>query len=243
VPIDPVAPKYATIVNAIQARIEADDYPIGAMLPSEAQLVREFAASRSTVVRALEYLRQQGYIEGVQGKGRLVRSRPVPRASRLPDRVRRFLDAAETPPTTLIGAGRAPASVPVATNLELPVGSPVVVRQRLMPGNDTEPLILGTAYLPAAIAAASVLDATDPLREGLLPHLEHRGQLVAHDVVERLSARRASVREAGLLRVDRNACLPVILLLVRDEAARPLLALDLLAAVPPHGIEEIFRLR
>jgi GntR family transcriptional regulator len=44
-----VAPKYATIVNALQARIDSGAYPIGAMLPSEAQLVREFAASRSTV--------------------------------------------------------------------------------------------------------------------------------------------------------------------------------------------------
>lgn len=240
-PIDPAPPKYATIVNALQTRIDGGVYPVGGMLPSEAQLVREFAASRSTVVRALEYLRQQGYIEGVQGKGRLVRGRPAPLTSRAPDRVRRFLDAAETPPTTLVGAGRAAASPRIASSLGLPAGAAVIVRQRLMPGNDTETLTLSTAYLSATTATGAGLDTANPLNEGLVPYLERRGHH-AHDVIERLSARRPSLRETDMLRVDRAACLPAILLIVRDRAGHPLLTVDLLVPAPAPGIEEAFLL-
>jgi GntR family transcriptional regulator len=242
-PIDPVPSKYATIVNTLQARIDTAVYPVGAMLPSEAQLVREFAVSRSTVVRALEYLRQQGYIEGVQGKGRLVRSRPTPRASRLPERVRRFLRAAESTPTVLVGVGCTPAPRRIATNLALPVGAPVIVRQRLMPATDLDPLTLSTVYAPTTGADGAGFDATDLLGEGLLPHLERRGQLVAHDVIERLSARRASTHEVALLKVAPGACLMTALLIVRDHTGRPLVAVDVLNAASGQAIEEIYSLR
>lgn len=108
VSIEPAAAKHASIANALQHRIDSGAHPVGAMLPSEAQLVHEFDDSRSTVVRALEYLRQRGYIEGVQGKGRVVLGRPSALASQPPGRVRTALHAIEAPHAKLIGAGRAP---------------------------------------------------------------------------------------------------------------------------------------
>ncbi|HEX8344194.1 MAG TPA: GntR family transcriptional regulator [Actinoplanes sp.] len=242
-PIDSVPSKYATIVNTLQARIDTGAYPVDGMLPSEAQLVREFAVSRSTVVRALEYLRQQGYIEGVQGKGRLVRSRPTPQASRLPDRVRRFLRTAESAPTILVGVGRTPAPRRIAANLALPVGAAVVVRQRLIPATDVDPLTLSTVYAPATAANGAAFDAADLLGEGLLQHLEKRGQLVAHDVIERLAARRASAHEVELLKVHPGACLMTALLIARDHTGRPLLAVDVLTPASGQAIEEIYNLR
>jgi GntR family transcriptional regulator len=79
------APKYAQIVKALQERIETGFYPFGAMLPSEYQLVEEFGVSRSTIARALEILRYQGWVDAEQGRGRFVRrcSRPGRRARRL----------------------------------------------------------------------------------------------------------------------------------------------------------------
>lgn len=242
-PIEPAPPKYATIVNVLQARIEAGLYPVGAMLPSEAQLVREFAAARGTVVRALEYLRQLGFIEGVQGVGRVVLGRPVTRPPRSPDRVRGPLHAVETTASTLIGAGRAPAPPRIAACLAIPVGEPVIARQRLMPTARTDVLMLNTAYLPAVMAAGTALQADEPLREGVLDHLERRRQLIAQDVMERLSARPPSAREATLLGIDRNTCLLAILLIARDGAGHPLLVLDLVIPVTPQGIEDVFPVR
>lgn len=69
-------PKYVVIINALQQRINNGTYPPGGRLPSESDLIREFGASRPVVVRALDLLRQDGWIESRQGKGRFALSRP-----------------------------------------------------------------------------------------------------------------------------------------------------------------------
>src|SRR5690606_40846212 len=72
-------PKYARVVLEIRRRIENGDYPPGSMLPSESQLVREFAVGRTTVVRALQMLQQDGWITREHGRGSFVRGRPASR--------------------------------------------------------------------------------------------------------------------------------------------------------------------
>jgi GntR family transcriptional regulator len=243
VPLEPIPAKYAAIASALQRRIDNGAYPVGAMLPSEAQLVREFAASRSTVVRALEYLRQLGYIEGVQGKGRMVLGQPLTLASQPPGRVRAALHAAEAPTATLIGAGQAPASTRIAATLAIPDGELVIARQRLIPAYDPDRLMLSTIYLPAAAADGTAFHRSELLREGALDHLERRRQFVATDVIERLSVRPASTREATLLTLDKHICVLTSLLIVRSAAGRPLLVVDLAIAVPSQGLEDIFKLR
>src|SRR6266581_2858134 len=109
-------PKYAQIVNAIQRRIGDGTYPPGALLPSETQLVREFGVSRPTVVRALEVLRSQGWIDREHGRGSFVRNRAM-----LADHIRPgmlFIDeAGSAGQGVLLHVGRAPAPPPVATLL------------------------------------------------------------------------------------------------------------------------------
>jgi GntR family transcriptional regulator len=243
VSIEPAAAKYASIANALRHRIGSGAYPVGAMLPSEAQLVREFGASRSTVVRALEYLRQLGYIDGIQGKGRVVLGPPSALASQPPGRVRTALHAVEAPHATLIGAGRAPASVQIAGTLAIPVGEPVIARQRLFPATETGWPMVSTVYLPAVASSGTAFHLPDLLREGALDHLERRRRLVAMDAVERLSVRAASARESMLLTVDRKSSLLASLLVVRSVAGHPLLVIDAAVPVPAKGLEDTFELR
>lgn len=241
-PSERSAPKYAHIADVLQERIIRGTYATGSMLPSEAELVREFGASRSTVVRALELLRQLGYWEGQQGKGRFIlgpspRRRPSP-----PRRVHEALHLAEVGHGTVIGAGQAPASARIAAVLAIPVGEPVIARQRTMHGTGAEWLTLSTVYLPAVAAAGTRFTDTTPLREGVLEHLERRRRIVAADVVERLSARPATARESTILVLDPGAPVLSNLLIVHNSATFPLLAVELVAAPPPPGIEERFSL-
>lgn len=242
-PIEPAAAKYASIANALQHRIDSGTYPVGAMLPSEAQLVREFGASRSTVVRALEYLRQLRYIEGVQGKGRVVLAQPSAVATHPPGRIRTALHAAEAPDSTLIGAGRAPASPRIAATLAIPVGESVIARQRLFPATRTGYAMLSTVYLPTVASDGTAFLLPDLLREGALDHLERCRRLVAMDVVEQLSVRPSSVRESVLLTLERGFSLLASLLVVRSDAGRPLLAVDAAIPFPAQGFEDAFKLR
>src|SRR4051794_15880797 len=69
-------PKYARVVSEIQSRIENGTYAPGATLPSEAQLVKEFLVGRTTVVRALQMLQRDGWIDREHGRGTFVRGRP-----------------------------------------------------------------------------------------------------------------------------------------------------------------------
>ena len=61
--------KYEQIYSTLKAQIEAGDYPVGGLLPSENVLVGEFQCSRNTVRRALANLVRDGYVQTRQGWG------------------------------------------------------------------------------------------------------------------------------------------------------------------------------
>ena len=66
-------PKHRQVYNALRAEITAGSFPSGQRLPSEADLVKTFGASRITVGRALRDLQQDGLIERRAGSGTYVR--------------------------------------------------------------------------------------------------------------------------------------------------------------------------
>ncbi|QEL17130.1 GntR family transcriptional regulator [Limnoglobus roseus] len=66
--------KYRKIVAYLRSAIQAGRYKDGQRLPSEAALVRQFAASRPTVIRALRELQAEGLIDRRVGSGTFVRA-------------------------------------------------------------------------------------------------------------------------------------------------------------------------
>lgn len=69
------AVRYLAIADALRARLARA--AVGSLLPSEAELSAEFEASRVTVRRALELLRDDGLIGARQGFGWFVAGAPV----------------------------------------------------------------------------------------------------------------------------------------------------------------------
>jgi GntR family transcriptional regulator len=67
--------RYQEIADALRAR--AIEAPAGSVLPSESELSTEFGASRVTVRRALEMVRDEGLIAARQGFGWFVATEPV----------------------------------------------------------------------------------------------------------------------------------------------------------------------
>jgi len=231
-PIETPPPKYTTIINALQGRIEAGGYLPGTLLPSEAVLSREFDASRSTVVRALEYLRQGGWVESQQGRGRIVLGVPAAAPSLVPQRLRALLSVSEATAGTLLKVGPTPAAAPVAAALGIPDRATVIARHLLRHG-DTGPAELRTVYLPVVLAAGTGLADRQPLREGLLAHLRRRAGTAPDHVVERISARPPTPREATLLEVGPRDCLLAALWTLRDRHNRALLVVE--AAFSPRA--------
>jgi len=60
---------YARVKQALKAGLTANQWPAGALMPSEAELVAQFGVSRMTVNRALRELQSEGLVERVQGVG------------------------------------------------------------------------------------------------------------------------------------------------------------------------------
>lgn len=64
---------YAQIAEVLRQRISGGELVPGSPMPSEAALCDEFAVVRNTVRRALAALEDEGLIETLPGKGRVVR--------------------------------------------------------------------------------------------------------------------------------------------------------------------------
>jgi len=69
--------RYQEIAEALRARLQAGELGAGRLLPSEAELSRVHRASRVTVRRALEVLRDEGLVDSRQGFGWFVSADPV----------------------------------------------------------------------------------------------------------------------------------------------------------------------
>jgi hypothetical protein len=72
---DSGAAPYRRIAHLLRAEIVRGDLPAGAQLPTQEALARRFEVSRATIQRALDELRQDGYIDSQQGRGSFVLQR------------------------------------------------------------------------------------------------------------------------------------------------------------------------
>lgn len=77
-PVRPTkTPRYVEIFKALREDIGAGNYPVGALLPSEASLCTRFDVSRFTIREALRRLQTEGMVSRTQGAGsRVLRSTP-----------------------------------------------------------------------------------------------------------------------------------------------------------------------
>ncbi|GAA1505543.1 GntR family transcriptional regulator [Dactylosporangium maewongense] len=229
-PIEYTPPKYVTIVNALQARIEDGTYASGEMLPSETALMKEFDTSRPTVVRSLEILRQAGWIETQQGKGRFARSKPAePRT--LPAHAAALLSDEVAGGIRVVDVAEVPAPPRAASALDISEGAPIVVRRRLVSVDEVGPVELGTVYMPAALASGTDVGAPGPLPDGLLRHVAARKGVQFDRATERISARPATDEECELLKIEPGEWVLTALFSVFLRTGQPAFALEV--AVPP----------
>ncbi len=77
--IDAAGPLYMKIVRALSADILSGKMAVGARLPTEAALCRQFNVSRHTLREALRHLREAGLISSRQGSGSVVTGSGEPR--------------------------------------------------------------------------------------------------------------------------------------------------------------------
>ncbi|MDF1513185.1 MAG: GntR family transcriptional regulator [Anaerolineae bacterium] len=70
-PNDPL-PRYYQVYASLHKRIESDEFSAGDALPSERQLANDYGVSRITIVKALDILERESFIERQHGRGNFV---------------------------------------------------------------------------------------------------------------------------------------------------------------------------
>ena len=231
-------PKYAQIVSTIQRRIGDGTYPPGALLPSETQLVREFAVSRPTVVRALEVLRSQGWIDREHGRGSFVRNRAVVADRTRPGRL--IIDeAGAAGQGTILDVGRAATPSAVATLLRTPPDTPALLRRQLIE-RDGEPSELVSSWFPLDVAEGTDLAGPGPIPGGVHQHLHAVKRVRFDHVAERIRARLATAEESRLLGMAKRGAVLNLLLAVYDADDRPLEVVDAVLPGDVHELEDLY---
>ncbi len=234
-------PKYVRLARTLQSRIEDGTYPPGTLVPSENQLAQTFGMSRPTVVRALELLKRDGWLESRQGFGTIVRGRP----GGTEERDRRGLEALSrdesTTPGRLIEVATVQAPARVASVLGLPQRSKVLVRRMLVEA-DGEAVELASAYFPATLVEGTDLGRSEPLGEGLRTHLETRKKVRFDHVTERVCARRATDEEAELLGLTAGDPVLGVLVVACDATGRALQVVDLALPSDRQELEDTYAL-
>jgi DNA-binding GntR family transcriptional regulator len=232
-------PKYVQIVRAIQERIEDGTYPVGEMLPSESRMVREFGAGRSTVVRALQILSMQGWIDREHGRGSFVRGVPQQGSERSHAGASAFDASEEAKRNRILTAGRAPAPAAVAEAIGVPEGSPAIMRQRLVL-DEGEPSELVTLWFPLDVAEGTDLGETQPISIGAREHVQMVKQLRPSKVVERLCARLATSVEREPLGLDEGTPVLGITARILDASGDVIAVAEVVLPGDLHELEDSY---
>lgn len=240
-PFETAPPKYARVLAELQKRISEGTYAPGTLLPSEEQLVKEFGVSRTTVIRAVQILKQEGWIDSQQGTGRFVRGRPASAGERTRPG-RQALENRESADSRVTEVGHVIAPDPVAAALKLKKGEAVLMR-RLVIARDGEPSELVTSYFPLDIAHGTDLGIDRPLADGIRQHIESRHKVRYDHMTEQIAARLPLLDEAKQLEIT-SKLTPVLALTVvaYDTAGHPLQVSHVVLPGDRHELEDTYSL-
>jgi GntR family transcriptional regulator len=201
--------KYRVIAGDLRAAIGRGEYPADSRLPGENDLMRQYQVARMTARQALAQLINEGLAVARKGSGVYVRDfRPVVRAGvdRLSARgwaSGRSIWAAEAGSRELsvdqLEVRRAAPPTRIRLLLDLPDDPDawVVARSRRYV-LDGKPVLLSVSYLPAELAAGTMMEHRDAGPGGIYARLREIGHAPAR-FREDLRARMPEPAEAARL--------------------------------------------
>jgi GntR family transcriptional regulator len=221
--------RYQEIADELRLRARAA--APGSLLPSESELSAEFSASRVTIRRALELVRDDGLIAARQGFGWFVSTEPV----------RQSLERLGTIESQLETSGRNAARRVVEFSFEVPpphvrkiLGSTTALRVKRLNLADGEPFAVVIVWCPASIGQK--LSMADVERKPFyeLIDVELRG------ATQTIGADSADADLAGLLAVPVGAPLLKCQRVTTDLGGRPVLVSE--HYFPAHRTEFVVEL-
>jgi GntR family transcriptional regulator len=203
--------------DLLRTELLSGRYREGTLLPSEAELMLEYAVGRNVVRDCLDLLRQEGLVQRVPGMGT---SLVATKAQHRFDRIHAINDAVDPSAPVhgeVLALTRITAPRPIATYLGIPAGDECTFLEYTASIGST-PFSVSSSYLPASVgdrlAAASFHGDFYAFLEAAGLHVG-AGELTVESAL-------AQHRTAGILRVDVGAPLVMFQRKLVDQHGRPL---------------------
>jgi GntR family transcriptional regulator len=220
--LDP-RPPYRQIADQLRTAIYEREFPPGAQLPSERDLVLRFGTAPQTVRQALNVLKSEGLVIGRPGRGVFVREKP-PLIHRL-HAARRFVTEAReqgrSADVRLLGVETTSPAPEVAERLNLDTDAQVVVRRYLLLVDD-DPFQLSESHFPAHLAKGTALASPENVTPGAIDRdLIDRHGLAAARYVDELTVRMPLTDEVRALRLLPGTPVAMVLRTYLDASGTP----------------------
>lgn len=228
---------YSDLVSDMRSRIARGTYAPGSRLPSLSELTEEFGVSAITVRRALRELTYEGLVQGHQGRGVFVKTKP--RIHRVlagdPDRsigdeIRR---AGFTPRLEEISYLIIKADNDIAGRLGVRPGSGIIRHQKLAYASD-EPVALHELHLRPSLARR----LRPELSKLFIFTLLDRHGIVVENLKAEFSSTTLSEEHAQIFRLPAGQPMMRVDYTAIDECGKPLL-LGLTVCKPDRFVFEV----
>ncbi len=195
--------KYRDIFQQIKEKIDSQQWLENQVIPTERELAELYQTSRTTIRKAVEYLKQRGYLHSEHGRGTFV----LPAKSRESHSLHSFSDdilaRGGKPEQTVLEIGLVPLNEVMRTNLALPLSTRQVFHLKRLRFSNTTPMGIQTSYLPLP-ANAQISEAELLAAGSLYALLSEKYQMVPLEAYESIGARQPSPSEARLLELGQG---------------------------------------
>jgi GntR family transcriptional regulator len=218
--------RYRAIADELRRRVEAGEFAAGRTLPSEAELSAAYEASRVTVRKALELLRDEGLVDARQGFGWFAAVDPLRQSlGRLGTIESQLADSGVRSERRVLDFGFVPAPPRVRAIL----GVETVLEVRRLNLADGEPFARVTVWCPERLGAH--LSRDDVERASFYDVIDHR----LGGAVQTIAAALADPADAAVLEVPVGSPVLRCERVTSDPEGRPVLMSE--HVFPAHRTE------
>jgi len=215
---DSAVPLYLQLADELRGKILSGEWQPEQRIPSENELNRLYSISRMTIRQVLAKLVDEGLVFRVHGKGTFVAQEKVPTRSPTYHGVRAQLEQqGYATRTEMLSSGEVPADARLARQLDVPVGTPLSMVERLRYAEDT-PISLHKSFVPMPVAPG--LLERDLTGRQLCQVLAGDYGLTMVYVHEALESTTPTQTELSALRVRRGSPLLLLEQRISDQSRR-----------------------
>lgn len=194
-------PKYYVTKVLLHARLQRE-YAVGARLPSEHQLCRDFRVSRMTIQQAMTLLEKDGVIRREQGRGTFYLGEAANRTElQLSGLLESAMNYRGNALARVLRKETIQATDRVADRLRVAPGSPVVAVEGVA-DVDREPIMFIVAYLPPDLGTQILAEEVDLTTRTIISFLSERYGVRVGSAVQAIGAALADPAFAGHLGVE-----------------------------------------